>query len=78
MKSKNIVTFLKLYKLSTRIRIENWFYSAGNNVGGQRLLTAGIWYMTAQKAFTMIKMTAEFFLVLKIKFLFNLGSILFN
>ena len=78
MKSKNIVTFLKLFKLSTIIRIENWFYSAGNNVGGQQLLTAGIWYMTAQKAFTMIKMTAEFFLVLKIKFLFNLGSILFN
>ena len=32
--------------------------------------------MTTQKAFIMINMTAEFFLVSKIKFLFNLGSIL--
>ena len=45
--------------------------------GCQRLLAAGIWYMTAQKVFTMIKMTAEFPLVSKIKFSFNLGSISF-
>ena len=46
--------------------------------GSQRSMTAGIWDMTAEKGFTMIKMTAEFFLVSKIKFSFNLGSIPFN
>ena len=46
--------------------------------GGQRSLTARIWYMTTKKAFTMIKMTAEFFLVSEIKFSFNLGSIAFS
>ena len=47
-------------------------------MGGQWSLTAQIWYMTTQKAFTMIKMTTEFFFVSKIKFSFNLGFIPFN
>ena len=34
--------------------------------------------MTTQKPFTMMKMTAEFFIVSKMKFSFNLGSIPFN
>ena len=53
-------------------------YAALEITGGQQLLTARIWYITAQKAFTMIKMTAEFFFVSKIKFSFNLGSVPFN
>ena len=44
-------------------------------MGSQWSLTAGIWYMTATKAFTVIKMTAEFFLISKIKFLFNLARL---
>ena len=47
-------------------------------MGGQWSLTARIWYMNAQKAFTMIKVTAEFFLISKIKFSFNLGSVPLN
>ena len=55
-----------------------YIYTALEITDVQRSLNAGIWYMTTQKTFAKIKMTAEFFLISKIKFLFNLGSILFS
>ena len=52
-------------------------YNAGNN-GQSTFIDHQHLIHDAQKAFTMIKLTAEFFLVSKIKFLFNLDSIRFN